>query len=220
MKKIDFHRHSLGNKEDLTIISLDLKSLENESLPKNHFFSIGLHPWWINKLPSKKIYDFIKKNHLDPYFFGLGECGLDRSIDIDFSLQKKVFEEQLELAKKLNIKVIIIHCVKAFNEIIHSINKMKIKANIIFHDYNGNPSITQELVDRGHYLSVGRHLFDSKTNQFKSLPIIPLSQLLLETDDFQLSLGEIYQKTALLLNLNEQKLIKQMNENFETIKKA
>jgi TatD DNase family protein len=59
----------------------------------------------------------LEKNIQHPNCLAIGECGLDKVIEIDLELQKKVFISQLELAVKYQ-KTVIIHCVKAFDELI------------------------------------------------------------------------------------------------------
>ena len=60
----------------------------------------------------------------------LGECGLDKRIEIPLETQIQVFQQQLDLVKTTE-KPIILHCVAAFQEII-AIKKDRNIQNKIF----------------------------------------------------------------------------------------
>lgn len=50
--------------------------------------------------------------------WAIGECGLDKYSQVDFDIQKQYFIKQIELSE-LTHKPLIIHCVKAYNELLN-----------------------------------------------------------------------------------------------------
>eukprot|EP01066_Platyproteum_vivax_P016331 Platyproteum_vivax@DN7087_c0_g1_i2.p1 len=71
----------------------------------------GLHPWWLDEMPAEWKPQLIELLREHPQA-GVGEIGLDKSKSnkIQFSLQKEVFTEQLEIANSLQ-RTASIHCV-------------------------------------------------------------------------------------------------------------
>lgn len=218
MTFIDIHRHTPPTKElGHTVISLNLNHLQGEK-PDNFPFTVGLHPWWIKEIDTHQALLRIKELSQLPNYLCMGEMGLDRAIETDFNLQIEVFTSQIELAKMLSPRAIVIHCVRAFNEIISVINKTQYAGKLIFHDYNAGEDITLDLIKRGHYFSFGRHLFNEKTKAFKVFKSIPLSQIFLETDDWsEVEMANVYQKAAELRSIEVSQLELQIERNFQLI---
>lgn len=68
----------------------------------------------------------------------IGECGLDKVCKTDFVLQQEVFAAHIILANKLK-KPLVLHCVKAYDEIIKMLSLHKNLVHVIFHGFNKNP---------------------------------------------------------------------------------
>jgi TatD DNase family protein len=157
----------------------------------------------------------------DKNCLAIGECGLDKRIEIPLSFQQIVFEKQLELAVQYQ-KPVIIHCVAAFNEVIAIKKKMNISVPMIIHGFSKNETIAQQLIDHGFYLSFGKYLIRNPELEsvFKS---IPNNRLFLETDTIEEGIEEIYHLAAKYkqLSLNELQEIIESNFNtvFDSIKK-
>lgn len=214
MKKLlDIHTHRVLHKTDnLSIYNFDF--LKDKNLADKQLFSMGLHPWWVGTLKVDEVLALIQKNLNNPYFAAMGEMGLDFSLKTSRCEQKRIFKIQLEFAKKHKIKNIIIHCVKAYNEVQSLILGVGYKGNIIFHDYNGNASITKSLLKYPCYFSFGKSLF-TYHGKFKNQVHLLRERLFLETDDQDMySLDEIYCKAALLSNLKKEDLLKLVYNNF------
>jgi TatD DNase family protein len=79
----------------------------------------------------------IEEKLKDENCFALGECGLDKITASDFELQKVVFKKQIQLSEK-HQKPLIIHCVKAHQELIEIKKELKPKQVWIFHGFNTN----------------------------------------------------------------------------------
>jgi len=116
----------------------------------------------------------------------IGEIGLDyyyrpkttSRLEQFKVLQKKVFTEQLDLAKELNLPVII-HCRMAHNEIIEILGNYKGLTGTI-HCFTGNWEQAQKYMDLGFYLGINGIIF--KMDLDEVIKRAPLDKILVETD--------------------------------------
>jgi TatD DNase family protein len=148
----------------------------------------------------------------------LGECGLDKRIDIPFSLQVEVFEQQIALAEKYQ-KPIVLHLVGAYQELIEIKKRLHISVPIILHGFSKNEQIAQQLIDNGFYLSFGKYLLRNPDLKDVFLSI-PNDCFFLETDTIEESLEEVYQLAAQYKNIAIADLIQIINSNFDTVFKS
>jgi TatD DNase family protein len=195
----------------------NLSNHEFEQLNRiDGYLSAGLHPWFLDETTFEN--DFLQLQSItkNPKVIAIGECGLDRTITKDFSFQKQVFIRHIELAQDLQ-KPLIIHCVRAFEELLAIKKQLKPTVPMIVHGFNNKPQIAQQLIKHGFYLSLGAALFNSASNASKTLPNIPLRQLFLETDDKNCTIQRIFTAASEQLSIPIEVLQKQMEENFREI---
>jgi TatD DNase family protein len=145
----------------------------------------------------------------------VGECGLDKRIDIPMELQQQVFEKQLALAQQYN-KAVIIHCVAAFQEVIAIKKRMNISVPMIIHGYSKNVQQAQQLIDNGFYLSFGKYLLRNPELEivFKNTPG---NRFFLETDTIEETINDVYTLAAKYKNGSIEELQKQINRNYEDV---
>jgi TatD DNase family protein len=117
-------------------------------------FSIGIHPWFINKDKIEEELLSIKEKLKYKNCFALGECGLDKVAETDFELQKSVFRKQLQLSEKYK-KPVIIHCVRSFQEIIELKKELKPTQIWILHGFQKNLQVAKSLFKNGIVMSFG-----------------------------------------------------------------
>ena len=110
---IHSHHHALNNSQ--WVIQNLYKGFEKVNEVGN--YSIGLHPYYINEATWEKEFSTLQKFAANNFVMAIGECGLDKNCNISFSLQQKVFSEQIILANSLQ-KPLVIHCVNAYHEVI------------------------------------------------------------------------------------------------------
>jgi len=110
----------------------------------------------------------------------LGEIGLDFFYNhSDKKTQIKIFEEQLELAKSLNMPCVI-HNRESDNELIHSIKRTK-NNNAVIHCFASNSKFANELIDLNLHLSfTGLITFVDELK--KVVKNIPIDKIMVETD--------------------------------------
>lgn len=93
-------------------------------------------------------------------------------------LQRKVFAEQLDLARELNLPVIV-HCRMAHDEIIEILGEYKGLTGTI-HCFTGSWDQAQKYMDLGFYLGINGIIFKFDIDEV--IKQAPLDRLLVETD--------------------------------------
>ena len=213
---VNIHTHSsnyIDNKEFIEIQNIDVDNIVNVDV--SHFYSIGIHPWDCQQSAVNS--QQILMNCLgDSNFLAIGECGLDRTCDTDFELQKEVFIKQIELSEQLN-KPLIIHAVRSYPDIISIRKETKTKQTWIIHGFQGNEQSAEQLLKHDIFLSLGDVLFKNETKAQRLLQTIPLEKLFLETDVAERKISEVYEKTALLSGIEMDKLRNEIFNNFVKI---
>ena len=207
---IDIHTHNNKSSENLTIINVFPEDID--TIKTDKFYSLGLHPWEISNVNSDEQIKIIKKNAGRINVLAIGEIGLDK-FKPGFEKQTDVFIKQIKIAADLN-KPIIIHCVKAYSELLEILKKERLKIPVIIHRYSGNKTIADQLLTYNCYLSFGHELFNTKSKSASVFKNIPDTNIFLETDDSDLSVFDIYLKAAEIKITNIEDLKVLINRNF------
>jgi TatD DNase family protein len=182
-------------------------------------FSLGLHPWFLTK--ENFDFDFNKLTQLidNKQVVMMGECGLDKLKGENLAFQSEAFAAQTRLAESYN-KPVVIHCVKAYYELILLKKKLKPKVPWVLHGFNQNEQILKELLKNDFYISIGAKILRGPSNASsasKCLPFIPLDKLFFETDDTHLPIKNVYEQAAKLLDMDLDILREKIYTNFENI---
>lgn len=176
-------------------------------------FTAGIHPWFIDDL-SQQIADLesftAQKNCL-----AIGEIGLDKLSQTNFELQIKAFEACLKLAQEKDLPIVI-HCVKAQNEILQILKKCNFKGKVLIHGFNQNASILSQWLKANCYISLGAALLNPQSNAHQLINAIPQEKLLLETDDTAIEIKTGYEMAASLLKISNNDLEKTIAQNFKS----
>ena len=165
-----------------------------EALP--YSVSAGIHPWQLKEDFTLQINQLTKLASCKSVI-AIGECGLDRIKGPAIEIQIDAFRAQIALANRVN-KPMILHLVKTYSDILAFAHLMKIPW--IVHGFKGNSIEAENLIKKGARLSFGPRLLINEAMQalFTS---IPLEFIYLETDTKLILIDEMYQKAALLRNL-------------------
>jgi TatD DNase family protein len=207
----NLHTHYSAKKDNETaIVNFDVAKA-SEITNELEYFSVGIHPWFIKQ---KTLQDDLKKiSELSARqnCAAIGECGLDRLKGESLELQIKVFGQQIEIAN-IAEKPLIIHCVRAFQELLAVKNEYKKTTPWIVHGFNGNDEMAQQLIKHGISISFGANLLTSQKLQ-KILKSTPNESFFLETDESDISIKELYAFAAELKNIKTVEMQKQLSEN-------
>ena len=141
----------------------------------------GLHPYLAEEHTDDDIIQLRHWLENNPCV-AVGECGLDYRKDLaDKNLQMKFFNAQLDIAHAIN-KPVIIHSVRATEDVINSIKNYPGLRGMI-HSYSGSYEQAKQLIDLGFYISFsGAITYDNARKLRATASDIPLGSILLETD--------------------------------------
>nr|WP_299032007.1 TatD family hydrolase [uncultured Tenacibaculum sp.] len=211
MQLIDIHTHTSSTQKDVFSIENKYPSSTNFSKP----FSIGIHPWYISENSLQNDLKIVKEQLSSQNCYAVGECGLDRITETDFSLQLEIFKQQIQLSEKYS-KPLIIHCVKAFQEIIQLKKEMNPKQPWIIHGFNRKDQIALDLIRHQIFLSFGEGLLKNERLQ-ETFSKLPLGFLFLETDASEEHIENIYNIASELRKTEKQEIINTVKQNFSRI---
>ena len=184
MHYIDFHTHHVSAATDVISV-VDGRD------------TWGIHPWCASD------------NFVVPNLSGklaIGECGLDNLRGPSIETQLQVFRRQIELSET-NGKPIVIHCVKALDQLLRLHLELRPKMPWMFHGFRGKSQQLHSLLTAGFYIS-----FSFSYNE-ESLCLCPMERLMLETDDEACSIVELYNKVAEVRGISVPSLCAAMAEN-------
>ncbi|SHM97356.1 TatD family hydrolase [Polaribacter sp. KT 15] len=211
MNYFDAHTHTFSKEENVLSIVNKYPVSENFSHP----FSIGIHPWFIKVKTLNTQFKVLEEKIQHKNCLAIGECGLDKLTEVDFQTQKEVFVKQIQLSEKYK-KPLIIHCVKAHQEIIELKKTLKPKQVWVFHGFNKSLQLAESCLKNGIILSFGKAIINRNkiAEVFKKLP---LNAILLETDNDDVTIFDVYKKASEIKNIEVTELQKQVEQNFKNI---
>jgi TatD DNase family protein len=212
MEFFNFHTHRFKNQSNVLELVNQYPQEFDASIP---FYSVGIHPWYIKEDQIDAELKIIEEKLQSKNCLAIGECGLDKRIEIPLEQQIIVFEKQLALAEKYQ-KPVVIHCVAAFQEVILLKKKMKISVPMIVHGFSKNGQIAAQLVKEEFYISFGKYLLrnpDLKT-VFQN---IPDDRFFLETDTIEESIEQVYELAATYKNWTIKELQDTISANFKGV---
>ncbi len=151
----------------------------------NVFFTIAIHPNDINKrFTADTIAELKSIIQNDNRFKAVGETGLDYfKSEVPKDEQENAFRKQLELARELNLPVVI-HSREAFYETIQVLDDMNFQNYpLVWHCFCSNKEHIDAIISRGWYISVsGAITYPANKEARADLKYIPKDKLLVETD--------------------------------------
>lgn len=164
-----------------TNLRLSRKALSIAHQYENIYATVGVHPHDVAKA-SDKSFDELKALAQDPKVVAYGEIGLDYFRNISpREKQIEMFAKQLELAKGLNLPVII-HDRDAHEETLRMVKASGVRLGV-FHCFSGDWAMARQCIDLGFYISVpGVVTFDKSKVLQEVVRQAPLDAILLETD--------------------------------------
>ncbi len=163
------------------------KSIEktNKLTIENDFIygALGIHPENADEFNNNveiEIINLIEKNRK---IIAIGEIGLDYYWDENPSkdIQKQVFRQQMRLAEKLKLPVII-HDRDAHGDTLEIMKEFP-NVNGIVHCFSGSVEFAMECIKLGYYIGItGVVTFKNAKKIVEVVKYVPLEKLLVETD--------------------------------------
>lgn len=188
----------------VNVCPFDFKKQKEEYLDAS--FSCGIHPWYSD--------DFEKQLQLlddiiaDSSVAAVGEAGLDKLRGLEMTTQKDIFRHHVKLSEAYQ-KPLIIHCVKAWDDLISVFKSEKPSMPWVLHGFRGNLPQMKQLASMGFYFSIGAYYNES------TVKAIPSDRLFCETDMSELSIYQVYERVASTRGVLMSQLISLIDSNVK-----
>jgi len=216
-KKIFVNIH--GHRKANNIQEWVLRSLMASQYPPDDieygYYSVGFHPYNVGKFDEQDTLNKVRLSTENPNVIAIGEIGLDKSIETPLEVQKRIFEKQVGIAEFADLPVIL-HVVRAFNEMIEFMKVHNPSVPMIIHGYNGNKEMATELVRAGFLISFGEAIAGGHTKVVEAFRAVPVEKIFLETDEGEMDIREVYLAAAELKKISLDQLRLQIVENVKT----
>lgn len=172
----DFHTHTPLKPNAI------INRYPGDERPGGYYYSVGIHPWYSFEV-TPQMWRQLEIDAAAPEVIAIGECGIDKLRGADISLQAEIFRRHILLSEALG-KPLIIHCVRAIEQIERLRTEMRPTQPWILHGFRGKPRQAHQLLSRGYYLSTTAARLAALRSELPN--VAPFSsQLLPETDDQQ-----------------------------------
>ena len=146
----------------------------------NIYMTIGFHPSEVDITTDEDLIwleEIVKQNKK---IIGIGEIGLDYYwVKDNKEQQRTLFKKQLDLAKKLNLPIVI-HSREATQETYDILKQYHLKG--IIHCYSGSLEMAKEYIKLGYKIGIGGVVTFKNTNLVDVVKEIDLKDITLETD--------------------------------------
>ena len=144
--------------------------------------AVGSHPDVADEVNEAVLEEYRMLCKQNPKIKAIGEIGLDYHYeDIPRDIQKKAFRMQMELARELNLPVIV-HERDAHEDGMKIVEEFP-DVTGVFHCYSGSYEMAKWLIARGWYIGfTGVLTFKNARKAIEVASQIPLDRIVLETD--------------------------------------
>lgn len=202
----DIHTHHLPIcPEDVAVVNCLVFSSE---IKTGQYRSVGIHPWYIYNVEEQLAE--LKRLASFPNVVAIGETGLDKGVETPLECQQEIFKASASLAESRNL-FLIIHCVKAWSELIALKKAVNPRIPWVIHGFRGNGTLAKQLLRQGFYLSFGEYFNPEAVRA--AWP----DRLFAETDDRVIDIRTVYQHLSHSLNLPLESFAEQVAQNIRVI---
>ncbi|MCH2416689.1 MAG: TatD family hydrolase [Acidimicrobiales bacterium] len=154
------------------------EAIEKAKIFPDVWATAGVHPH-----EARKGIDGIEDLLEDSNVVAVGEAGLDYHYDHSpREDQKKVFAQQIELANKSELPLVI-HTREAWEDTFKILDSEGVPKSIVFHCFTGGTIEAKECLERGAYLSFSGIITFKKSESLRDAASeCPLDRAMIETD--------------------------------------
>ena len=144
--------------------------------------AVGSHPDVADEVNEAVLEEYRMLCKQNPKIKAIGEIGLDYHYeDIPREIQRKAFRMQMELARELNLPVIV-HERDAHEDGMKVVEEFP-EVTGVFHCYSGSAEMAKILVKKGWYIGfTGVLTFKNARKAIEVASSLPLDRIVLETD--------------------------------------
>ena len=146
------------------------------------YAAVGSHPDAADEVNDSVLEEYRKLCKLNSKVKAIGEIGLDYHYeDIPREIQMRAFRAQMELARELDLPVIV-HEREAHEDGMRTVRDFP-DVTGVFHCYSGSAEMVRQLVDRGWYIGfTGVLTFKNARKALEVAASIALDRIVIETD--------------------------------------
>lgn len=146
------------------------------------YAAVGSHPDSADEVNEVVIQQYRDLCRANPKIKAIGEIGLDYHYeDIPRQIQQRAFRMQMELARELDLPVIV-HEREAHEDGMKIVDEFS-EVKGVFHCYSGALDMAKALVSRGWYIGfTGVLTFKNARKAIEVASSIPLERIVIETD--------------------------------------
>ena len=146
------------------------------------YAAVGSHPDAADEVNEEVLAEYRNLCKLNPKVKAIGEIGLDYYYeDIPRETQLKAFRMQMELARELNLPVIV-HERDAHEDGMKVVREFP-EVTGVFHCYSGSAEMARQLVNLGWYIGfTGVLTFKNARKAVEVAASIPMDRIVIETD--------------------------------------
>ncbi|MDD2364598.1 MAG: TatD family hydrolase [Desulfuromonadaceae bacterium] len=144
------------------------------------FPAYGIHPMYADLVTDQTLDDL---SIIAGDGFALGETGLDPAFKIPILKQEQVFREQIRIALKLDIPLLV-HCRKLFAQTLKIMGEEGAsKVGGIMHAYSGSVETAREFIRMGFTISLsGSVTLKNAVKPLRLAKELPMESMVFETD--------------------------------------
>lgn len=187
-----------------------------EKTPSAAWRSAGLHPWFLENMDFQAAEQWLREQAAHPETLAIGEAGLDKVTTTPWDLQLAAFRLCIAVSEQAR-RPLIIHCVRAFEEILAEKKRANPVQPWIFHGFTKHENTARMLLQAGCFLSFGAAILQENSPAATALRAIPAGRFFLETDDQTIDIQEVYAAAARLRDLPPEVLQQQIWANFQVV---
>lgn len=172
--------------------------------------SAGIHPWQLTEETAEAQWKALQEQISHPSVVAIGEGGLDKLKGPSLELQTDLLRKQIALSEEKSLPFIL-HCVKAFNELIQLKKEIKPLQPWIIHGFRGKETLAMDCIRHDFYLSFSEHF------QEGAIKAIPLEKLFIETDESETPIETIYSSIAKVRGISLEELKECIKKNVQEV---
>lgn len=178
------------------------------SFRENTLFSTGIHPWYLTEANIISLKEGLILTAAHPHVVALGEGGYDMLRGAAQEIQHEAFLFQAEISEEME-KPLIIHCVRAWEQLTAAFRRVKPVMPWIIHGFRGKAELASSLAGEGFWFSLGIKGLNQAV-----LTRIPRERILLETDDGEQDISEVYDAFSRVTGLTPDMASQVIRNNF------
>ncbi len=181
-----------------------------DSLAVPCYRSLSIHPWFLTDGNYEDQWLWLGQRVHAPGVVAIGEVGLDKCADTSIDLQLRMFRQVVVLSERCALPLIL-HVVRASNEIIRLRKELDARMPWVIHGFRGGRQLAEDYLRHGLYLSFGEHY------RADALRTVPAERLLLETDESSSSIETVYRQVAKDRQLSLESLQTSVEQNIKKL---